>query len=117
MKKLKRVLSLTVAAAIMAASVDVSNVMAAEVDHEGVVLNETEVSEESDFVIDENGVLVKYQGAAEDVVVPEGVVSIGNSAFAGCGSLKSVELPAGLKSIESSAFERCSLSSIKLPDD
>ena len=34
----------------------------------------------NDFVI-ENGVLEKYTGPGGDVVIPEGVTSIGDSAF------------------------------------
>ena len=35
---------------------------------------------EGDFVI-EDGVLVAYQGSGGDVVIPDGVVSIGGQAF------------------------------------
>ena len=34
-----------------------------------------------DFVIDENGVLVKYNGAGGDVIIPDRVVAIGDSIF------------------------------------
>ena len=117
MKWLKKAISLTVATAIMAAATDVSNVMAAENTYEGVVLSADEVSEESDFVI-EDGVLKKYLGSGGDVVIPEGVVRIGSGAFAGCSDLESIELPLGLKTIGNSAFLRCyKLESIKLPLD
>ena len=42
----------------------------------------------NDFVI-ENGVLKEYQGQGGDVVIPEGVTSIGASALTGCSSLAS----------------------------
>lgn len=42
---------------------------------------------ESDFVIDENGVLTRYQGSGGDVVIPDGVASIGEFAFDRCSSL------------------------------
>ncbi len=46
---------------------------------------------EGDFVI-EDGVLVAYQGSGGDVVIPDGVVSIGGQAFQ-YGTLKSVTVP------------------------
>ena len=70
----------------------------------------------SDFVI-ENGVLKKYTGPGGDVVVPDGVTSIGDWAFRNCTSLKSIILPDGVTSIGGSAFAWCeSLTSITLPD-
>ena len=44
----------------------------------------------------------------DNVVLPEGVVSIGVESFSHCSSLKSMTLPASLKSIELSAFENSS---------
>ena len=41
------------------------------------------MSNASDFVI-ENGVLKKYQGPEGDVIIPDGVTSIGKNAFAIC---------------------------------
>ena len=74
------------------------------------------MSNPSDFVI-ENGVLKKYVGLGGDVVVPEGVTSIGNSAFSGCSSLTSIILPEGVTSIGEYAFYRCSsLTNITLPE-
>ena len=68
-----------------------------------------------DFVI-ESGVLKKYVGPGGDVVVPEGVASIGRSAFDGCEKLTGVTLPESLESIEEMAFYLCTgLRSIVLP--
>ena len=70
----------------------------------------------ADFEI-ENGVLKKYAGPGGDVVVPDGVKSIGERAFEGCRSLASIELPAGLKSLGWGEFYGCSsLVNITIPD-
>ena len=47
---------------------------------------------EQGFIIKE-GVLQKYLGHSETVVIPEGVTDIGENAFYECHSLKSVEIP------------------------
>ena len=64
------------------------------------------MSNPDDFVI-ENGVLKEYQGAGGDVVIPEGVTSIGRSAFAECKKMKSVTIPDSVTSIGDYAFEKC----------
>ena len=52
-----------------------------------------------------------------DVVIPEGVTSVGKLAFAYCHKLTNVVLPASLVSIERQAFVDCrSLSSITIPE-
>lgn len=51
------------------------------------------------------------------ITLPEGIVSIGYSAFRDCSNLTSIILPNSLKSIEAFAFYYCrALRSIKLPD-
>ena len=60
----------------------------------------------SDFVIN-NGVLEKYTGKGGDVIIPEGVTSIGNGAFASCFALTSVVIPEGVTSIGERAFHSC----------
>lgn len=42
-----------------------------------------------------------------ELEIAEGITTIGKSAFAGCGELRSVVLPKSLKTIESKAFEKC----------
>ena len=43
-----------------------------------------------------------------DLVIPEGITSIGNSAFSGCSSLESITIPEEITSIGDFAFEGCS---------
>ncbi len=51
-----------------------------------------------------------------DLVIPEGVTSIGDCAFIGCTSLESVEIPSSVTSIGYSAFYGCNkLESITVP--
>lgn len=64
------------------------------------------MSNASDFII-ENGVLKKYVGKGEHVVIPEGVTIIGSSAFSFCETLRSVEIPDSVEEIGSSAFAYC----------
>ena len=47
----------------------------------------------------ENGVLVKYTGKDKDVVIPDGVISIGNKAFSHCQSLQTINMPNGVTNI------------------
>ena len=71
---------------------------------------------EQEFEI-ENGVLKKYSGKSDEVVIPAGVTSIGGWAFYGWSGLKSVTIPAGVTSIGESAFWGCSgLTSVTIPD-
>lgn len=66
----------------------------------------------------ENGVLKKYteESGVTEVVIPEGVTSIGESAFQRCSSLESIAIPDGVTSIGYWAFVGCGdLKSIVLP--
>ena len=51
-----------------------------------------------DFVI-RGGVLEKYNGASTEVVIPNGVIEIGQVAFAGCAGIRSVVIPNGVTRI------------------
>ena len=59
----------------------------------------------SDFEI-ENGVLKKYVGESDAVVIPYGVKSI-ERAFSGCDQVKRVEIPNSVTRIGKHAFSRC----------
>ena len=62
------------------------------------------------------GVLVKYTGHENDIIIPNGVKSIGEGAFKNCRSLKSITLPDSIESIGDEAFDDCvSLESIVIP--
>ena len=71
-------------------------------------------SQNSDFVI-EAGVLTKYQGQDDTVIIPDKVKSIGKSCFKGM-QIVEVRLPVGIKRIEEFAFEECEqLKTINFP--
>ena len=51
------------------------------------------------------------------VVIPEGVLSIGEHAFCGCSGLTSIEIPDSVISIKWAAFSGCTgLTSIEIPN-
>ncbi len=88
----------------------------------------------------ENGVLIRFEGDAHsivipenvrvigdgvfkgmawitDVTLPEGLTEIGSNAFKGCRQLAEINFPAGLKRIGDFAFHRChALTAVLLPD-
>ena len=69
----------------------------------------------NDFKI-ENGVLIEYTGAEACVVIPEGVMEIGDAAFACCERLRSVSIPESVTHIGDDAFDECcSLKAVHLP--
>ena len=72
-------------------------------------------SQSQDFQM--NGtVLVEYRGSAANVTIPEGVTSIGGSAFYDCTSLTSITIPSSVTSIGNHAFYGCtSLASVTIP--
>lgn len=72
-------------------------------------------ADSTEFVIT-GTTLTKYNGQGGDVVVPSGVVAIGNNAFDGVNNLTSVSLPDSLQSIGYRAFADCkNLMGISIP--
>ena len=68
------------------------------------------------FVI-KDGELVRYQGTATEVVIPNRVNCIGDFAFTGNANLTSVIIPNGVTSIGNSAFSSCiNLTDITIPN-
>jgi len=64
-------------------------------------------SEEEEFIVDANGVLIEYHGTESNVSIPENVVEIGVDAFTCNTVLETVTLPQGLKKIGVGAFQHC----------
>ena len=90
----------------------------------GLQINQTfaetaEIKEEQveqDFSI-EDGVLVKYKGTAEHVMIPDTVTVIGKEAFAGCETIKTVVIPDSVIEIKPRAFDGCmNMTEIQIPD-
>lgn len=71
----------------------------------------------ADFVL-EGYQLVDYVGEGGDVVIPDGVQSIGEDAFKECTLLTGVTFPDSLVSIGDGAFDRCiRLTEVTIPDN
>ena len=57
------------------------------------------------------------EGDIVNLKIPEGVTTIGDSAFSGCTNLASITIPDGVTTIGNSAFSSCTnLASITIPD-
>lgn len=85
------------------------------------VRSDTTTSKTSDFEIDNEMYtqrLTKYLGNDDNVRVPDGVESIGPSAFAKNTNIKSVYIPDTVREIYQYAFEGCvNLKSVRLPSN
>ena len=64
-----------------------------------------------------DGTLIKYQGNAERVIIPDGVTVIGHGAFHTNYGITEIQIPDTVTTIEKNAFMNCiNLKSINLPD-
>lgn len=64
----------------------------------------------------ENSVLTKYTGPGGNVVIPDGVRSIGDGAFDCCKELTGITIPDSVKAIGGAAFNGCSsLTTVIIP--
>lgn len=73
-------------------------------------------SNPSDFEI-ADGVLIKYKGEGDYVVIPEGITTIGKYALSPCEWIKRVVIPFGVKVIDECAFYKCkNLNNIVIPE-
>jgi len=90
-------------------------------------LTTIEVNEENTIYKSNNGVLYTKDGTqiicypakreGTEYKILDGVRSIGDYAFRGCGNLTSIEIPNGVTSISGGAFNGCSnLTSIEIPN-
>ena len=67
------------------------------------------------LLLDKDGTIL-LRGVNGDVVIPDSVTSIGDSAFSGCSGLTSVTIPTGVTSIGEWAFSGCSgLTNVVVP--
>lgn len=63
-----------------------------------------------------NGILIKYQGSAEKVVIPDGVTRVASAAFSHNQTVASVVIPEGVVSLADNVFLNCeNLAKIDFP--
>lgn len=78
--------------------------------------NSTKIEKSKEFKI-RNNTLVKYLGKDANVIIPDGVTSIGDEAFEHCTSLTNVTISNSVVSIGRYAFSGCtSLKNITIPN-
>ena len=70
----------------------------------------------SDCTIDSEGVLERYNGSDDEIILPSGIEKIGADAFLFKGTLRVVVIPEGVREIGSDAFWGCeALEQVFLP--
>ncbi len=100
---------------LLSGSIHAQEISVMEQQEQAVVVSDHVRAEAGTFQI-KNGVLVRYNGNDKDVVIPDGVTSIGAGVFMDCFRLVSITIPDGVTSIGEDAFEFCeSLTDITIP--
>lgn len=75
-----------------------------------------ELYEEKGFIV-EKGVLIKYIGREKNVIIPNGIKKIGESAFYHCTSVEGVVIPSDVKNMGKQVFKDCeNLKAVQLGD-
>lgn len=101
---------------VLAAIFLVASIVIAAIPVNSLSSENTDVTRPSDFQI-EGSKLLKYTGTASVVSVPNGVKTIGESAFDNNSNLKKISFPDGLKEIAYAAFNGCNnLAEVDIPD-
>ena len=70
----------------------------------GYDMNSNDINDE--FFVSGNK-LVRYQGVNKNIVIPNGILEIGNNAFMNNEYIETVEFSNSVRIIEESAFENC----------
>ena len=82
-----------------------------------IVLKSSMYNIQDSILYSKEKVIISCWSNNSDIIIPNGVKSIGNGAFWGCTSLTSIEITDSVKSIGDNAFWGCeSLTSIEIPD-
>lgn len=80
------------------------------------LVNQISLDNLPEFIINE-GVLIRYTGKKQSVVIPDEVVEISRNAFDGCNYIVSLTIPLSIKQLKSSAFmNKTHLESVNLPE-
>lgn len=66
-----------------------------------------QLGNDSEFVVSQDGVLIRYQGNSENVVIPDGIKEIGAGAFQNNKTVVNVEWPSTVQSVGVGAFRNC----------